>query len=76
MHACIIDGFFGSTFTNGSGRTADVLQAEVQPCTLLIWAYPLQPRMVCKHKIKVYNEADSGILNNSIDHYMVNNKHV
>ena len=39
MH--IVDWLLGSMFMNGSGRTADLLCAEVMLCILLI--YPLQP---------------------------------
>ena len=48
---------------NGSGRTADLLCAEVMLCILLI--YPLQPgrgRIICKHNKKVYNNDVSVII--------------
>ena len=57
MHVHIVDWLLGSMFTNGSGRTADLLYAEVMLCILLI--YPLQPgrgRIICKHNKKVYNK--------------------
>ena len=50
MHVYIVDSLLGSMFTNGSGRTADVLYAEVLLCTLLI--NPFQHgrgRIICKH---------------------------
>ena len=63
MHVYIVDMLFGSMFTNGSGRTADLLYAEVMLCILLI--YPLRPgrgTIICKHSKKVlYNI--SGIIN-------------
>ena len=49
-----VDRLFGSMFTNGSGRTADLLYAEVMLCILL--NYPLQPgrgRIICRHNKKV-----------------------
>ena len=64
----IIDRLFGSMFTNGSWRTADVLYAEVLLCILLI--YPLQSgreRIICKHREKkVYNKHVSVIINKGI----------
>ena len=57
MHVYSVDRLFGSMFTNGSGRTADLLYAEVMLCILLV--YQLQPergRIICKHKKKVYDK--------------------
>ena len=50
MHVYIVNSLLGSMFTNGSGRTADVLYAEVLLCTLL--TNPLQlgrGKIICKH---------------------------
>ena len=42
MHVYIVDRLFGSMFTNGSGRTADLLYAELV-LYILLRIYPLQP---------------------------------
>ena len=50
----IVDLLFGSMFTNGSARTADLRYADVMLCILL--TIPLQPgrgRINCKHNTKV-----------------------
>ena len=50
MHVYIVNSLLGSMFTNGSGRTADVLYAEVLLCTLLINQLQLgRGKIICKH---------------------------
>ena len=56
MHVYIVDRLFGSMFTNGSGRTTDVLYAQVRLMLCILLKVPLQPgrgRIICKHKKKV-----------------------
>ena len=55
MDVYIVGRLFEYMLTNGSGRTADVLYAEVLFCILRM--YPLQPgrgTIICKHRKKVY----------------------
>ena len=60
----IVDRLFGSVLMIGSGRTANLLYAEVMLCILLI--YPVQPgrgSIICKHNKNFFNDDVSGIIN-------------
>ena len=65
MHVYIVDSLLGSMFTNGSGRTADMLYARG---SLVHFAHKTlqlgRGRIICKHRKKVvYNKDVSGIIN-------------
>ena len=67
MHVSIVDSLLGFMFTNGSGRTADVLYAEVLLCTLLM--NPLQlgrGRIICKHRRRFITKMFQVIVNKGI----------
>ena len=65
IHVYIVDSLIGSMFTNGSGRTADVLYARGSP---VHFAHKPTPAWTRKdHKLrKVYNKYVSGIINKGI----------
>ena len=66
MHVYIVDSVLGSMFTNGSGRTADVLYARGSPALLCTLLQLGRGRIICKHRKKVYNKDVSGIINKGI----------
>ena len=67
IHVYIVDSLFGSMFTNGIGRAADVLYARGSAVHFAL--NPPQPgreRITCKHRNNVYNKNVSGIINSCI----------
>ena len=66
MHVYIVDSLLGSMFTNGSGRTADVLYARGSPVHFAHTPAPAWTRINCKHRKKVYNKYVSTVINKGI----------
>ena len=56
MHVYIVDRLLGSMFTNGSGRTADMLYARGSPVLLCTLLQLERGRIIFKHRKKVYNK--------------------
>ena len=71
MHVYIVDSLLGSMFTNGSGRTADVLYARGSESPMH-FAHKHAPAWTSKDHLqaynygKVYNTDVSGIINKVI----------
>ena len=51
MHAYIVDSLLGSMFTNGSGRTADVMYARGSP---MHFAHKQAPAWTRKDHLQAY----------------------
>ena len=66
MHVYIVDNLLGSMFTNGSGRTADVLYARGSPVHFAHKPAPAWTRIICKNRKKVYNKYVSTVINKGI----------
>ena len=66
MYVYIVDSLLGSMFTNGSGRTADVLYARGSPVHFAHKPDPAWTRIICKHRKKDYNKYVSTITDKGI----------
>ena len=66
MHVYVVDSLIGFMFTNGSGRTADVLYSRGSPVHFAHKPAPAWTRIICKQRKKVYNKCVSTVINKGI----------